>query len=64
MLAAGGVADIYVKALLLKVAFFLRDVCRRERQVRLRLVACHENDAFRFGLGAGCCGEDEECCKS
>ena len=50
VLAAGCVANLDIKPLLLEVALFLRDVGGGEGQIRLRLVACHEDDLHEDDL--------------
>ena len=59
MLAGGCVVYLHIERLLGEEALLLRDIDGDNGQVRLRLVAVHEDDAFGFGLGAGGRGDGE-----
>ena len=57
MLAGGCVVYLHIERLLGEEALFLRDIDGDNGQVRLRLIAVHEDHAFGFGLAA--CGRGD-----
>lgn len=59
MLAGGRVVYLDIERLLGEESLLLRDIDGGNGQVRLRLIAVHEDDAFGFGLGACGCDYDE-----